>query len=800
MLSTKLTHSLSIIFLLVMSSSLQANKLYRAALEGKDQQIIELIDKGDYKNRIDEHEYFSDNTPLFGALNYDQINAAKILLDRGANINALNGYDKETALIRAVKDKKPEIYKFLLANKADPNIKDRDSKTALHYAAINNDFEAAEALINAGASATIRDINRTDPWEEGKYALDYVADTKSPLYQILLIRVFPLHNAITNRDLDQLKRLLSSAQQDVNEKNKQGQSPISLAFNPFDAKIARLLVENGAILPSNSSALFKDAIKDNDFEAVRFLVAHKADIDPELLNLAIKEKRDNIVYYFLEQNVPQIPDRDGNTPLHLAAQNNDPALVRILLGRGANASALNDMGSFAFDMVPDKTGELYRYLNVLVAPFRVANIAIFIDGQQEENAAKKGEMQALSQEISVALKQQQLVIASSSLIAAIYTIAENKKAKDIELAQNALLSLGNYKIFQNKDASITLFLPTKNPLMAWAQLENLGFNEEALMAVPENVLKDRVLGVYDRKFKLDNLTSLFSLSTKPLKNIYLVGHGGQKHSIAHLSFDQYKDVIKFFNKIGTMFLYVSSCFAGGANLLLAHKNLMRGLKDSEKEQVDDVNFPIVIASSTDAPSTTFAKGLRFDRFFGGLNSYFFAKSKMAGSHYIPQSFASILYNITTNFLENIPQVRFPHTRGYFDAVDLDNKLAIINYPKLLELELAKKAKRERPEIEIDNKKRAVLLYPGLLKVPLRLKKKGYSGFFAPIISMIPDNAWHYIEELDIDSPQKNVEDAIRDIFTRGVTKRESRKAFLIKKLIFNGRKFREQARGNEPSR
>lgn len=830
-----------LIVLVVCASSFSAvaNELHDAVYEGDEQKVRDLIENKGFLAKVDELEIFFKYTPFYIAVKKANANIANFLLEKGANINAKNGADvEETPLHYAVRLKQADFIALLLKHKADPNIRDKNGKTPLHLAAINDDLQAAESLINAGARGNIHDGTNPD-WhylgymvkDTRKYPLDHVSDQESALYKLLLKHRYPLHQAVLVRDRNAVEKLLGAKEIKIDEKNNAGETALFLAISPFDYAIAQLLVQNGAdtnvLNQATKITMLKKARENDDLEAVKFLVENKATIDTSVLNDALKENKERIARYLIAHGAPLkikgtgdaplhiaarnrdramvelliehgalLTDKDsaGNTPLHLAAINNDFDMAKLLVGHGAESNALNDVGHFARDNVVDKSSELYSFLQKRTSPHAFVDIAIFLDDTQEEKAAKGGKMQAISQDIANAMSQQQLIIASSSLFSAIFSVSEHEKAMEHEkqLAINCISNLANYAIYQNEDRSITLLMPRRNPLLPNAELTNLGFDEKALKLVDEKDFKDLVLGTYERTFKLENLTSLFLVTNKPLKLIYLTGHGGQRSSIAHLPFPQYEALIQFLNKIGTVFLYVSTCYVGGINLIEGHKNLINALHTYEdgREKKFDVTFPIVAAGVTDAPTTHFAE--RFDRFFAGLRAYFFARSKSEGEiHFVPKSFVSILSNIGGGKLENTPQIRFPHSRGYFNVVDVDNNLQIVSYPQLLAWELSDKAKKLPTTTIVGEGKRTVLLYPGLIRLPLHLKGQAtqYFGEDLPaIVSMIPGDALHYLEELRIDSLRlKDSEYNLRRVFSLGTpTGRKSFKAFLIKNLVVNG--------------
>ena len=79
---------------------------------------------------LNEKDPFGGSSPLITASVFNKPEAAKLLLDAGADINFQNN-DGSTALISAAFFGRPEIVKLLLKNGADKTIKNKYETTAL---------------------------------------------------------------------------------------------------------------------------------------------------------------------------------------------------------------------------------------------------------------------------------------------------------------------------------------------------------------------------------------------------------------------------------------------------------------------------------------------------------------------------------------------------------------------------------------------------------------------------------------------------------------------------------------------
>ena len=117
-------------------------------------------------------------TPLHLAAFFGEEEAAKILLERGAEVNlvARNPTIHVTPLNSAAAGSHQAIVKLLLEHGADPNAAQDGGFTPLHSAAQNDDRESAEALLEAGADPSLTtDDGKTPADLAGEETRDIVA-------------------------------------------------------------------------------------------------------------------------------------------------------------------------------------------------------------------------------------------------------------------------------------------------------------------------------------------------------------------------------------------------------------------------------------------------------------------------------------------------------------------------------------------------------------------------------------------------------------------------------------------------
>jgi hypothetical protein len=127
------------------------------------------------------------STPLITAAALGKTEAAKILIDAGADLNYKN-IDGSTALHTAAAFDKTEVAKILIDAGADLNCKNNYGSTALHTAAFFCRVEIVEALLEKGADKTIE--NKTGetafeivelPFEDVKGTYDAIGAGLKPL-------------------------------------------------------------------------------------------------------------------------------------------------------------------------------------------------------------------------------------------------------------------------------------------------------------------------------------------------------------------------------------------------------------------------------------------------------------------------------------------------------------------------------------------------------------------------------------------------------------------------------------------
>jgi len=121
--------------------------LHRAAARGQVRAVRLLLDRGASVNAADDE----GTTPLLAATYRGHREVVKLLLERGAAVNAQEMRYRLSSLTHAVGRNDKELVKLLLRYGADPLLKAADGRTALDRAEANRATEIV-ALLKKAAS------------------------------------------------------------------------------------------------------------------------------------------------------------------------------------------------------------------------------------------------------------------------------------------------------------------------------------------------------------------------------------------------------------------------------------------------------------------------------------------------------------------------------------------------------------------------------------------------------------------------------------------------------------------------
>lgn len=146
---------------------------YEAATTGNARRLKTIL--GQSRARVNEpnEEGF---TPLSLAAHFGHVEAVKVLLENGADVNLKPpSRFQNTAVDAAVAGDAADVVRTLLAGGADPNVRSEANYTTLHKAAVHGNLEIVRMLLDHGADPkAIRDGGHTpidDAREKGHDAV-----------------------------------------------------------------------------------------------------------------------------------------------------------------------------------------------------------------------------------------------------------------------------------------------------------------------------------------------------------------------------------------------------------------------------------------------------------------------------------------------------------------------------------------------------------------------------------------------------------------------------------------------------
>ncbi|WP_277879694.1 ankyrin repeat domain-containing protein [Coleofasciculus sp. FACHB-501] len=260
-----------------------------AAMFGKGEAVKAAIEKGIDINAIGSN----GQTALMYAAHYVHIPVIQALIDAGADLNILSEEDGlgegKTALMHVAGSffatgKRAEVVKILVGAGANINLKRKDGRTALMWAAMAGYADSIQAVIEAGADLDARD-------DEGNTAMMLAGGGRYPKIVRLLKQAgaseegmndIALIQAVSDGNAEQVRALIQAGA-DVN--HRMNSTVLCNASLEGHYEIVRMLIEAGAdVNKRDSEGDFNPLLRAayaGHLEIVRTLVEAGADVNAE---------------------------------------------------------------------------------------------------------------------------------------------------------------------------------------------------------------------------------------------------------------------------------------------------------------------------------------------------------------------------------------------------------------------------------------------------------------------------------------------------------------------------------------
>lgn len=395
------------------------------ALENDSSNALSLV-RGmlDHGARIDERSAAKQgDTPLHVAARKHSPDMLKLLLDRGASIDARNGHEM-TPLMSAISGGKTDNCKLLLERGADPKLRCIDGKGTLHLAVGEENLATLELLLNHGA-----DINMVQ--QSGCSALSAA---------IMLDLRGPAGPASRGSDVQQdtpkhrIMQLLIERGTAIDKKAVDGATDLHTAAVMGDLAAVRILLDAGADPNAIDDCYRKPlwpAVRQNHIPIMELLLPLTTNIDDQIytghtyLSTAARWGHKECVRMLLDAGAaiwPQLPGPQfveperrckhyGCDAMYWACDEDarDDGVVSMILEEGAKRSSVTD-GTEQFAhwsgvwdrAVPAELAEFVKWINSRQA----AGVSAEVEALRKEiikrvYALEDEKRQKLAQEIAL---------------------------------------------------------------------------------------------------------------------------------------------------------------------------------------------------------------------------------------------------------------------------------------------------------------------------------------------------------------------------------------------------------------
>lgn len=234
-----------IIRLLLMSGAFNLNeKLLKACFLGNYEEAARFIDGGADVNASDQY----DESALMRAVNYGYFDIVNLLVQAGADVNAIYPELGDTVIMNAVHNEYFDITELLLKWGADPNKKNFNGDNALIWADRTDNDDIINLLVSYGADIqSLLNSKLINSCISGNlFDVKELIDSGANIDCIDELSGWTALMYAADKGYKRIVEYLISCGVDVNKKSRTGLSALNISIERENSQISSLLLKAGA--------------------------------------------------------------------------------------------------------------------------------------------------------------------------------------------------------------------------------------------------------------------------------------------------------------------------------------------------------------------------------------------------------------------------------------------------------------------------------------------------------------------------------------------------------------------------